>query len=87
MALEEDWVKDSEGAEQQVLHFLLQTFLVVEEQEADHASMRHLMNQCSEGSESQHLVQQEVVVVGLLQLFLSFLRLQQQPPCFAPDSF
>ena len=29
MALEEDWVKDLEGAELQVQHFLLQTFLAV----------------------------------------------------------
>lgn len=84
--LEEDWAKDSEGAEQQATHFLLRTFWVVEELEEGHASRRHLTNQCFEDSKLQHLVQQEEVVAGLLQLSLSFLHLQQQPPCSAPNS-
>jgi hypothetical protein len=87
MVLEEDWVKDSEGAERQAMHSLLQTFWVVEEQEADHASRHHPRNQCFEDLESQHLVQREVVAVELLQPSLSFLRLQQLPPYSAPDNF
>ena len=66
---------------------LLQTFLVVGEQEEDRASSCRLKNQYFEGSESQHFVQRGVGVAELLQLFLSSLRLQQQPPCSAPDSF
>jgi hypothetical protein len=60
---------------------------VVVAQEEDHASRRRLMNQYFEDSESQHLVQRAVVGAELLQLFLSFLHLQQLPPCSAPDSF
>lgn len=85
--LEEDWEKDSEGAEQQAMHCLLQTFWVVVEQEEDLASRCRLKNQCFAGSESQHLVQRVVVVAEPLQPFLFFRRLQQLPPCSAPDSF
>jgi hypothetical protein len=60
---------------------------VVGEREEDHALSCHLKNQYFGGSKSQHLVQQAVVAAGLLQPFLSFLRLQQLPPCSAPDSF
>lgn len=85
--LEEGWEKGLEGAGQQAMHCLLQTFWVVEEQEEDHASSCRLKNQYFEDSESQHFVQQAVVAAELLQPSLFFLRLQQQPPCSAPDSF
>ena len=85
--LEEDWGKDSEGAEQQAMHCLLRIFWVVVEQEEDPASRRRPTNQCFEGSASQQFVQRVAVVVGLLQPFPFFLRLQQLPPCSAPDSF
>ena len=87
MALEEDWGKGLEGAEQRAMRCLLRTFWVVVEQEEDHASSCRLKNQYFEGSESQHFVQRVAVVAGLLQPFLFFLRLQQLPPCSAPDSF
>ena len=85
--LEEDWGKDSEGAEQQAMHCLLLIFWVVVEQEEDHASRCRLKNQYFEDSESQHLVQPVVAVAGLLQPFPFSRRLQQLPPCSAPDSF
>jgi hypothetical protein len=68
-------------------HCLLPTSLVVEEQAEDHASRRHPMNQCSEGSKSQHWAQLEEVVAAPSQPSLSSLHRQQQQLCFAPDSF
>lgn len=85
--LEEGWEKDSEGAEQQAMNCLLQTFLVVVEQEEDRASSCRLKNQYFEDSESQHFVQPVVVAAELLQPSLFFLRLQRLPPCSAPDNF
>jgi hypothetical protein len=80
-------VKDSVDAGSLVMHSLLPTFLVVEEQEEDHASRRHPMNQYSEGSKSRHWVQLEEVAVEPLQPSPSSLHRQQQLLCFAPNSF
>lgn len=49
--LGEGLVKGWEGAELQVMRFLLQTFWVVEEQEEDRAWRCHPMNQYFGGSE------------------------------------
>jgi hypothetical protein len=87
MVLEEGWAKDSAGAGSLVMRCLLPTSLVVVEQAEDHASRRHPMSQCSEGSKSRHWVQLEEVAVEPLQPSLSSLHRQQQQLCFVRDSF
>lgn len=85
--LEEGWARDLVDAELLVMHFLLPTFSVAEEQAEDHALRCHQTSQCSEGSNLQQLVQLEEVAVGPLQLSLSSLHRQQQQLYFVPDSF